>query len=810
MHRLVGACLFAGLLFSPIHAQSRLTVDVDHPGPRISPTFYGLMTEEINHSYDGGLYAELIQNRSFADNPKTPTHWSLVTDPGAVADMRLDGGALKLHVSEAKHGSAAGVANDGYWGIPMLPHTRYHLQVKIVGPDDGHPLNVSLESNDGKTVYARGRIFGLHRGLNDYRLTLQTGALTPSTTNRLMIRAEQPGDYEFRYVSLFSPTYHDRPNGLRPDLMNLLAGLYPTFLRLPGGNYLEGDTIPTRFDWSKTIGDPAMRPGHQGPWGYRSSDGLGLLEFLEWCEDLRMQPVLAVYAGYSLRGDHVAPGADLTPYVGDALKEIEFVAGDRTTPQGKMRATLGHARPFPLTYVEVGNEDTFDRSGSYEGRFAQFYDAIKAKYPKLKVIATMPVKSRVPDVVDDHYYRSAVAMERDAAHYDGYPRSGPKIFVGEWASTEGRPTPTMNAALGDAAWLTGLERNSDVVVMEAYAPLLVNVNPGAAQWGTNLIGYDALTSFGSPSYYVQSMFGANAGDVVLPVHLDQPAPAAAPIAPHGAVGVGTWRTNAIFRNMTVSLDGVRMFPKVAAEGEVGWTPRRGTWTMGDGFIQQTSPRTDTQATNGETEWTNYSFRLQARKVSGEEGFLVQFHVHDGQFWQWNVGGWNDTRTALQRVEDGSAEEVGKSVDVTIKPGRWYDLRVDVLNGHISCYLDGALIQEADETPRPPVGPLFATSSRDLKTGDVILKLVNVSGIPHSALVALKGLDNLTASLAQGWQLSGQPLDQNSVPNPKKVAPKPIQVAVAAPTFPLVLPPYSVTVLRVPTRHGDPGGPESTP
>jgi alpha-N-arabinofuranosidase len=224
-----------------------------------------------------------------------------------------------------------------------------------------------------------------------------------------------------------------------------------------------------------------------------------------------MKPLLAVYAGYSLAQEHVAPGADLEPYVQDALDEIEYVTGGADTKWGAERAKDGHAAPFKLTYVEIGNEDNFDHSGSYEGRYAQFYKAIKAKYPELQLIATMPLKGMRPDVVDDHYYVRAQKFFEDQTHYDKADRTGPKIFVGEWATREGAPTPNFGAALGDAAWMTGLERNSDLVVMASYAPLLTNVNPGGLQWDTDLIGYDAMRSYGSPSYYAQVMFGSYLG-----------------------------------------------------------------------------------------------------------------------------------------------------------------------------------------------------------------------------------------------------------------------------------------------------------
>ncbi len=281
-------------------------------------------------------------------------------------------------------------------------------------------------------------------------------------------------------ASLMPPTYHDRPNGNRIDIMEKLAAAVRTltFLRFPGGNYLEGNTIAERFDWKKTIGPRVDRPTHLSPWGYRSSDGMGLLEFLEWCEDLHMQPVLAVYAGYSLQGERVTPGPDLAPYVSDALDEIQYVTGDTSTKWGAERSKDGHPQPFTLKYVEIGNEDQFDKSNTYNDRYAQFYKAIKAKYPDLQLIATTPVTSVRPDVIDDHYYRSPQEFYSDVHHYDKTDRNGPKIFVGEWATLEGSPTPDFGAALGDAAWMTEMERNSDIVIMASYAPLFTNVNPG--------------------------------------------------------------------------------------------------------------------------------------------------------------------------------------------------------------------------------------------------------------------------------------------------------------------------------------------
>jgi alpha-L-arabinofuranosidase len=790
----------------------RMTVRADQPGPAISPMLYGLMTEEINHSYDGGLYAELIQNRNFKADPKNPVHWSLVQSSGAKGEIALDaadpvntalGTSLRLDITAVQKGQRVGVANSGYWGIPVKPATTYRASfyAKAAAGFSG-PLNVSIESNDGAVVCASGSVPAIDGQWKRYALTLTTGRLTPSARNRFVISAQTPGTIWLSLVSLFPPTFNNRPNGNRIDIMEKLGAMRPAFLRLPGGNYLEGDTIAEHFDWKKTIGDIAQRPGHRCCWGYQSTDGMGLLEYLEWCEDLHMEPVLAVFAGYALRGEHVV-GKELEPFVEEALDEIEYVTGDASTTWGRRRAVDGHPKPFPLRYVEIGNEDEFDRSRSYDSRFAQIYDAIKARYPQLQLIATTPVKSRRPDVVDDHYYHSARDMERDVHHYDKTDRNGPKIFVGEWASTEGRPTPTLNAALGDAAWMTGMERNSDVVVISCYAPLLVNVNRGASRWGTNLIGYDAQSCFGSPSYYVQKMFAENRGDTVLPVEI---VPQARPVAeapmPRGKVGVGTWLTEAEFKDIKVTSGDKLLYQADFSAGLRGWSTSRGRWTAGSGMLRQTSRLEDCRATAGNDRWTDYTYTLKARKTGGAEGFLIMFHVQDNDnFMWWNVGGWGNRRTALEAVRNGSKQELGPSSNVTVEPNRLYEVRIEVQGRSIRCYLDDKLITEATYERAMAAAPLFATASRVTAENAVVVKVVNVSPSAQQLEINLQGFSDVDKG-ATAEVISGDPADVNSVAEPKKVAPKHIAIKDASSRFVHELPQFSVSVLKIKGRFAD--------
>jgi alpha-N-arabinofuranosidase len=319
---------------------------------------------------------------------------------------------------------------------------------------------------------------------------------------------------------------------LRKDIMQMLVDLNPKFLRFPGGNYVEGNKVAERFPWAKTLGPIEDRPGHPSNWGYRSSDGMGLLEFLEWCEDIKAEPLLAVYAGYSLAQDRVNAGPDLEPFVQEAVDEIEYVIGDTNTTWGARRAKDGHPAPFNLTYVEIVNEDYFEQAKTYDARYAQIADAIRAKYPQLKLISTIPdgkLNGRKADMVDMHDYSATDEFIKKSRNYGAdMNRQGPEIFVGEWAAHEDAaarpwdgaswklpPTPTMKAAIGDGVFMAAMERNSDLIKMQCYAPLFVNVNPGARQWRPNMIGYDAISAYGSPSYYAFQMFSQNVGDEIL-------------------------------------------------------------------------------------------------------------------------------------------------------------------------------------------------------------------------------------------------------------------------------------------------------
>jgi alpha-L-arabinofuranosidase len=467
--------------------------------------------------------------------------WTPVEDGGGSMTASLDTSAplngqldrsLRLDVTSAGAGQRVGMANGGYFGVPAVPGRTCRVSFFAKASHDFRgPLTVSLEKADGSQVLATATVDGLTSGWRRFTTTLRVPAgVTESTGNRFVIGIDNRGHHAtqvesgtsvwLQVVSLFPPTYRNRPNGLRPDLVELLKKMQPKILRFPGGNYVEGVTVDTRFDWKKTVGPVWQRPGHDNSaWGYWSDDGLGLLEYLQLAEDLDSAPVLGVWAGLTLNGT-VIPEAGLGPYVQDALDEIEYAIGPVTSTWGARRAADGHPEPFPVPYVEIGNEDFLNGgAASYNAyRYPMFYDAIKAAYPHVTVIATTTVTSRPMEIIDEHYYSSAAFFEQQSTRYDSYDRNGPKVFVGEYAGTAGAgglPTGLLGNSLGEAAFMTGLERNSDIVHMSSYAPLFANV--GHTQWNPDLIGYDQIDSYGSTSYWVQRMFARNVGDRVLPV-----------------------------------------------------------------------------------------------------------------------------------------------------------------------------------------------------------------------------------------------------------------------------------------------------
>jgi alpha-L-arabinofuranosidase len=508
-----------------------IVVHADRPGVKISPTLYGIFFEEVNRAGDGGLYGEMIQNRSFEDDrgpdnrePKKIPAWTLVRSTGAEATIALDASrpihrrnphALRLEITKTG-GGRAGVANEGFRGIALRKGGRYALSLYARGGDGFHgPLGVSLEDKDGK-VLAAAKIETVAADWQKFERVLTADGTTAST--RLVVAASSPGTVWLDMVSLFpQATWKGRTNGLRPDLAAMLADMQPAFVRFPGGCYVEGDRLANAFRWKKSIGDPAERPGHWNLWGYRSCDGLGYHEYLQMCEDLGAEPLLVINCGMShqqqgeqAKTKKAVAVPDLPEYVADALDAIEYANGPADSRWGALRAKAGHAAAFHLQYLEIGNENS---GPTYDKHYRAFYEAIKAKYPEMHLVADTMTRPGPVEIVDEHYYSTPEFFISRATQYDKYDRKGPKVYVGEYAVTQHCGRGNLRAALAEAAFMTGLERNADVVVMASYAPLFVN--PGWRVWNPNAIIFDNARVCGTPSYYVQKMFSRARGDAVL-------------------------------------------------------------------------------------------------------------------------------------------------------------------------------------------------------------------------------------------------------------------------------------------------------
>ena len=771
-----------------------LTVSVDQPGVKVSPMLYGIFFEEINRAGDGGLYAEMVQNRSFEDGDKLPA-WTLLKGDGAEGAIALDAAkplneknarSLRLEATKVNAGSRLGAANEGFKGMAVRKDAQYLLSLHArCGEAMKEPLTVALEGADGK-VLALGKVEGIGAEWKKFDCSLAANATDPNA--HLVIALTSPGTVWLDMVSLFpKDTWKGRPNGLRADVAQMLADLKPAFVRFPGGYWVEGDTLATSYRWKDTIGDLAQRRNLWNLWRYFSTNGLGYHEYLQMSEDLGAEPLFVINCGMSHK--EVVPMDKMAEWVQDALDAIEYANGPADSKWGALRVKAGHPAPFNLKYVEIGNENG---GKAYHERYALFHDAIKAKYPDIRLVADEwggTPTNRTIEIVDEHYYNSPEFFIHNAGKYDKYDRKGRKVYVGEYAVTSGSGKGNLRAAVGEAAFMTGMERNSDVVVMASYAPLFANVHYKA--WNPDLINFDASRVYGTPSYHVQKMFASNRPEVVLPLELKfPPAPAE---TKRGAVGVGTWNTQAEYKDFKVAQgDKVLLDCKFDDGALKAWKTRRGEWKVQNGLLSQTAAVDDVRAVTGETNWSDYTISLKARKTGGAEGFLVMFHVRDdGNFAWWNLGGWGNSRHAIEVASGGGKSSLGDAVPGKIETGRWYDIRIETKGANIRCYLDDKLVHDATYGQ---TAPLCAVAGR---SGDeVILKVVNVSGAAQETQFALRGVRKVLPTGTEILLTSAKGQDENSLDEPTKVAPVTRAINDAAASFRRVLPPNSVTILRL--------------
>ncbi|KAJ5106074.1 hypothetical protein NUU61_003421 [Penicillium alfredii] len=503
-------------------------------GNSSSPLLYGFMFEDINHSGDGGIYAQLLRNNGLQGSKPDLTAWGSVGNSKIAVDSdnpltSAITHTLRVDVPKEATGRV-GVTNAGYWGIPV-DGSNFHTSFWIKGKLDGD-ITARLVGNGTGTEYASKSISVSSNG-NKFTVVDASFETTKAPDGNVYYELTVDGksvagsSLYFGLVQLFPRTYKDRQNGLQPKLANALESVKGSFLRFPGGNNLEGDDGGSRWKWNETIGPVEDRPGRQGTWTYPNTDGLGLDEYFYWCEDMGLEPVLDVWAGFALQSGGNTPitGDALKPYVDDVLNELEYVLGDKSTKYGALRASYGRDDPWPLKMVEIGNEDNLGGGcQSYSERFTAFYDAVHKAYPDLTLIASTSEKSCLPSSMpkgawmDYHDYNSPDGLVGQFNYFDNSDRSVP-YFIGEYAQN-GVDWPIMQGSVAEAVFMIGLERNSDVVKMAAYAPLLQLTN--STQWKPNLIGYTQSPTglVETSSYFVQEMFSVNRGDTIKKVTSD--------------------------------------------------------------------------------------------------------------------------------------------------------------------------------------------------------------------------------------------------------------------------------------------------
>ncbi len=783
-------CVLA-LAMPSLMAQVNLRVDVAQKGIEISPTLYGIFYEDINFASDGGLYAELIRNRSFEYDAEQPAHWkaegsniSLVTE-GLLNEKQ--GHALKVTTT----GADGGISNPGYWGINAVQGTQYRLSFWIdpLIPFRGS-ICASLKSKDGKVLGQAVINQKLKKGWQKLETIIIPEASDPQAVFHLEF--EKPCEVLLDVVSLFPPTFKGRENGCRIDLAEKLQALHPAFMRFPGGCYVEGNIKPENaYHWERTVGPIECRPGHMNAnWGYPTTDGLGFHEFLQLAEDLGAKPLYVVNIGIWHGG--CTPLDSLQPWIDECLGALEYANGPVTSHYGKMRADNGHPEPFNIAYIEIGNEnynwhmeDNSDQSDHYPERYRMFYDAIKAQFPEVQCIGNVESwgtdtprwrNSHPVDIVDEHYYRNPAWFVSQYHRFDGYDRRGPIIYPGEYAVTQDYGTTgNMNAAMGEAVFMLGMENNADIVRMSSYAPIFVNEN--AIQWRPDMIRFNSSQSFGTPSYWVQQLFPSHIGNRLVRCDLEWNIPrketdSREPVS----IGLATWKTQASYRNPQLIVEGA----EVPLSDTKQWKPAgtkpqyQGKWTSEGGILSQTSDAEECVLVCPETTTARrYTFKVQGRKDGGAEGFMLVFnYLNDKNFDWFNVGGWGNTRSSVEQTYRGGRNTLSGGRSDKVSEGHWYDLQVDVDGDSITCFVDGKVTFAGRKTNGQLHG-VYANSTLDEKTNTLYTKIVNLCNTGTSGSLQLT---NGTAAQADMVRLAGMTgEDENTMQFPDNIVPRPARV-----------------------------------
>ena len=797
----------------------RVNADVAGQGKAISPDLIGIFFEDLNYAADGGLYAELVQNRSFeytaADNKQFHAlfSWELEVSNDVKATVNIDDteplNASNKHyavinVDTSAAAKAIRLINTGFGGIAVAGGDKYDLSLfsrRVAG--DLEVATARLESKSGEVV-AEAAIPAAGDKWMQQKATLE--AKKDAADARLVIEFKGAGRLALDVVSLFpQKTFRNRSNGLRADLGQTIADLKPKFMRFPGGCLVHGRSLDSIYNWKETVGPIEQRKAKPNMWGYHQTVGLGYFEYFQFCEDIGAAPIPVVAAGVTCQFQptkHI-PMADMPAYIQDLLDLVEWANGPVTSTWGAKRAAAGHPEPFNLKYLAIGNEDAI--TPEFRERFTMMHSAIKAKHPEIVIIGTSGPFSDGPDfdrgwevadqigldMIDEHYYKPPGWFLSNADYYDKHKRGKTTVYLGEYAAHDVGRRATLRSALAEAAYLTNVERNADVVRFASYAPLLGKI--GNTQWDPNLIYFSNQKVAPTINYEVQKLFGTNSGDRYLATTVEQEQQ---PIRFGSTFFIGTWDTQAEFDDVRVSRGDQRLFTEDFSTAANDWVARDGRWSVAGGTYRQ--------AAGGQPALSHitkpvakgdYTYSLRARKTGGAEGFLIGFNVvDDDNFYWWNLGGWGNSRHVVEKCTDGSKQELGQQIQGRIEANRWYDIRIEVKDQKIRCFLDGKLMHEYDNTGFKPRQPISASTLVDSKTGDVIVKLVNVGSAVQP--VVLRFGDNVKLSPeATKTVLTGDPMAVNTIDVAPRVKPVISPMRINA-TTKLEAPAHSLTIIRV--------------
>jgi len=760
---------------------------------------FGIFFEDLNHAADGGLYAELVQNRSFEfDAIDHPSYHALM----AWEKVERGNGSVNICVKEEtplheknphylvmeilSSGNGVGVMNTGFEpGIPIENGKSYLFSCfarRNTSFDE--PLVITLESVSGK-LYGKAEIVVNSSDWLKYEVTLTAEGRDYS--GRLVLTTKGQGEFHMDLVSLFpKETYKNRSNGMRKDIAELLVNMKPKFMRFPGGCLVHDGSLNSNdrnsmYRWKNTIGDIEKRPSRRNNWGYNQTLGLGYYEYFQLSEDLGAKPLPVLPGGYDPHHQRIVPLEELQEWIDDALDLIEFANGDITTKWGGKRAELGHPKPFNLEYIAIGNEEV---GAPFFERYPYFHKAIKEKYPAMKIINSSgpfasgseydrgwdSARENASDLVDEHYYQTPEWFLANYHRYDNFKDDEPKVFLGEYA-TWGN---TYYNALVEAAFMTGLEKNAQVIGLACYAPMLCNVN--YVNWKPDMIWFNNHQVYGSANYYVQKLFMNHQGDQSLKIQLSglerSQEQKITPIT--GKISVSGNHVKAVF-------SGIKLINNDTGEEKCYADV---STNLKSGLVKIS-----------ETDWANYKVSLNVRKVSGEKGFIIYFGEKDETnrlFWE--IGGWQNQDSTVNANINGRSSCLTQSL-FAVEMDKEYKLDLEVCDRHIRTFIDGELVNDTQDK-LPVIEELYYSASIEDSTGNIVVKVVNVQEKPVTAKLLLEDIDveKLSGTI---YEMSGYKLeDENSFETPELVVPKQRDFEFNVEDFTYEFPMQSITLFRL--------------